>query len=999
MRLIGLGVLVLFSSLFARSQKDVELVVSTGMEFALAVAVSHDNKMVAKQMAGNVSIWDVVTGRMIRNVAFSDNNQQSCDSIWFSEDDSKVIINQIINNDTYEVDVETGKSTFVKGPPRDWATYKYTMSNYSKAASHLYSADMSNLEFSSPDGQKKVVFKKIKNKDAIYGMMEYIYQVRVKNGRKMSEPLAETMSPYYAFSPDSRFLFIEQSVFDLEKMREVSHLKVSPYSGVEVGFIPGTHLPVTCGVETVRIWDFPNIVDIPVENLTDFKWAPGYRYMVAEQMNEQKDKEYSVIDIVDRKVMNTIKGKKFKGYLLHVAKDAERFTFFEQGKTTGENYQIKYTSRTINAKSGKEEREIDNSYKGYFTPDPNVMIVDSSAMYSFKYDLKTKKRSRFPKIDPMKGTYILGMSNDHEYIFGTHVTTKDSSYYVTILAWNSLSGELEFEQEVRGSFALGIQISQDHKMLAVYSSYQNQVNVFDFESGELLHELRGHTNMVASIAFSDDNKRLITGSYDGSKRLWNLETGKPMVSLISTGKKDFAIVNANQYYYATKGAQKLIHFVKGKEIFPFEQFDLKYNRPDIILESLEASNQELIRPFNLAYQKRLRRLGFTEEMLGGEFHLPKVSISNKNQLPLIADKPEVSLMVHGIDSKFKLDRILIRVNGVPLNGKRGISVIERDKQLIKEEFPVRLSKGVNRIAVSVMNEKGVESIATNLDIEYNPTNVDLPELYLITLGVSKYADSKFDLNYAAKDAQDLKNLYEEQHLPFSKVNSYHLANNEVNVETIKDLKNKLKGSKEDDVVCLFFAGHGLLDEDLNYFLASYDVDFKDPAKGGIPYDLFEDLVDGIPARRKLVMIDACHSGEIDKEEVAWAEEDVTKETEEENLTFRAVTTTGFKQVGLENSFELMRELFTDIRKSSGALIISSAGGTEYAMEGGEWNNGVFTFCLLDGLKSGKADLNQDGQVMAGEVNEFIRAEVSRLTNGRQTPTNRAEILENDWRMW
>jgi uncharacterized caspase-like protein len=95
----------------------------------------------------------------------------------------------------------------------------------------------------------------------------------------------------------------------------------------------------------------------------------------------------------------------------------------------------------------------------------------------------------------------------------------------------------------------------------------------------------------------------------------------------------------------------------------------------------------------------------------------------------------------------------------------------------------------------------------------------------------------------------------------------------------------------------------------------------------------------------------------------------------------------------------MRELFTDIRKSSGALIISSAGGTEYAMEGGEWNNGVFTFCLLDGLKSGKADLNQDGQVMAGEVNEFIRAEVSRLTNGRQTPTNRAEILENDWRMW
>jgi hypothetical protein len=34
-----------------------------------------------------------------------------------------------------------------------------------------------------------------------------------------------------------------------------------------------------------------------------------------------------------------------------------------------------------------------------------------------------------------------------------------------------------------------------------------------------------------------------------------------------------------------------------------------------------------------------------------------------------------------------------------------------------------------------------------------------------------------------------------------------------------------------------------------------------------------------------------------------------------------------------------------------------------------------------------------------EMNKFVRAEVYYLTGGRQQPTNRAEVLENDWRLW
>ena len=54
---------------------------------------------------------------------------------------------------------------------------------------------------------------------------------------------------------------------------------------------------------------------------------------------------------------------------------------------------------------------------------------------------------------------------------------------------------------------------------------------------------------------------------------------------------------------------------------------------------------------------------------------------------------------------------------------------------------------------------------------------------------------------------------------------------------------------------------------------------------------------------------------------------------------------------------------------------------------------------LAGLKNGKADLNNDNKIMIGEISKFIRKEVYELTNGMQKSTNRAEVLDVDWRLW
>jgi len=106
-----------------------------------------------------------------------------------------------------------------------------------------------------------------------------------------------------------------------------------------------------------------------------------------------------------------------------------------------------------------------------------------------------------------------------------------------------------------------------------------------------------------------------------------------------------------------------------------------------------------------------------------------------------------------------------------------------------------------------------------------------------------------------------------------------------------------------------------------------------------------------------------------------------------------------KQLGLENSFELMQMLFSDLRRGTGATVISSASGLEYAYEGEAWQNGVFTYAMLEGLKSGACDLNGDGSVQVSELKTYVFDKVSELTNGKQNPTSRKENLEYDFKVW
>ena len=97
-----------------------------------------------------------------------------------------------------------------------------------------------------------------------------------------------------------------------------------------------------------------------------------------------------------------------------------------------------------------------------------------------------------------------------------------------------------------------------------------------------------------------------------------------------------------------------------------------------------------------------------------------------------------------------------------------------------------------------------------------------------------------------------------------------------------------------------------------------------------------------------MLIDACHSGEVDKDEITRFE--AAKDSLRKQGTKGGGTRyTGETTVGMKNSFELMQSLFVNVGKSTGATIISAAAGTQFALERGDLKNGVFTFSILEAM--------------------------------------------------
>ncbi|MEM7587189.1 MAG: caspase family protein, partial [Acidobacteriota bacterium] len=519
----------------------------------------------------------------------------------------------------------------------------------------------------------------------------------------------------------------------------------------------------------------------------------------------------------------------------------------------------------------------------------------------------------------------------------------------------------------------------------------DQIRILDMASGSEVAQFPMRRDFSATGVFADDETLMIV---DAGGVLWMLDISASQrlgfVPIMDEG--DYVVFTEDGHYLSTGKGYSAVAVALENRAFSFEQFDLRLNRPDRVLEKLPGSDPKLRNAYLRAYQKRLEILGAREEELSESFHVPTVEITNLADLPRATAEPALRLGIRARDEKVPLAQLQLRVNGVPVLGRRGLDL--DPKGVVEREVEVLLEAGQNRIQASALNAEGSESLRSTWTVEHTPDAPPPKALVLVTLGVSEFENPRMNLKYAAKDARDVAQFFSSGS-PFQEVRTLTLLDRDVTRDNLPQIRRFLMNSRTGDQAMIFVASHGLLDENLDYYIASWDTDAADPAQRGIPYEELENLVDGIPARNRLILIDACHAGEVDtdKSNVRLAR------NSSGTVRSRGVQVLSPKRLGIESSFEMMRTLFVDLRRTTGAVVIAAANGREAALEGRDWRNGVFTYSLLQGLESGAADLDGDGAVHASELKRHVERQVVELTRGQQRPTTRRENHERDFRLW
>lgn len=570
-----------------------------------------------------------------------------------------------------------------------------------------------------------------------------------------------------------------------------------------------------------------------------------------------------------------------------------------------------------------------------------------------------------------------------------------------IFVWDIIDGSLKNTIKAH-KMAINNLLIASNRMYLISKSDDMHVKVWNVLNGKLIYDLNHKEKFIYSVHLNFDNTLLITTTSDHKSLVWSMSSGNLIFERIQLENNNYLVKLPNSpYYMCSKDASKMLHYVTPSlKVIGFEQLDPVYNRPDIVLDSIGkyfgGANQELVANYRQSWEKRIDRLGLDKERLGkGEIAVPNAEIVGADDIAYENKEGKLEIKVLANDPKYSLRRFNVFVNEVPLYGSAGISIAHMKKQVWDTTVSVSLSVGENKIQVSVMNELGLENFKYPTYVNYTPEKEILAKTHYIGIGVNEFKDTEHNLKYCVKDVTDLAKSFGGTN---TVVKLY--TDKQVTKENILALKEYLNKTSVNDKVIISCSSHGLLDDSLNFYLAMHDVDFNNPKARGLKYEELESLLDGIPARQKLLLLDACNSGENDKTELLkkdLAQVENQKETPE-LAEYKNKTKGVIIKLEEENksNFKKMNELFVNVRNNTGSVIISAAGGQESALEaikvdGKIIENGAFTYSILECLKQ-----NEGKELKVNTLKQYAEKRVEEITNGKQKPTSRQETMEVDW---
>ena len=159
-----------------------------------------------------------------------------------------------------------------------------------------------------------------------------------------------------------------------------------------------------------------------------------------------------------------------------------------------------------------------------------------------------------------------------------------------------------------------------------------------------------------------------------------------------------------------------------------------------------------------------------------------------------------------------------------------------------------------------------------------------------------------------------------------------------------------RGRQHSDTILVYLTGHGVKDDEGNLYFALRDTDRDLLRTTALSADLLAAVMDDSPARSQLLMLDCCYSG-------AFA---------------RALRPKGQEDAELGERFGSSRR---------GRVVLAASSAIEPAWEGEAGS--IYTRAVVDGIRTGNADLDRDGSITASELHAHV-SETLR-TEGRQSP--------------
>lgn len=215
-----------------------------------------------------------------------------------------------------------------------------------------------------------------------------------------------------------------------------------------------------------------------------------------------------------------------------------------------------------------------------------------------------------------------------------------------------------------------------------------------------------------------------------------------------------------------------------------------------------------------------------------------------------------------------------------------------------------------------------------------PLSLVARNIYVVSVGICRYQYIK-PLRKAENDARSMADLYKTHTSQVTLLTGSQATHDQI----LTTMAQVFGQASEDDVVVLFFSGHGSPGG-----LCAYDTHDEQTL---VSYDEVKNVLRQCRAANKQLFIDACFAG---------------------GLRSKGTSATAASSLG----------------QTEGVMLFLSSRTSETSRENPYGTNGFFTQYLVRGLKGG-ADTNRDRIVGAKEIFDFVSAKVKTATHDKQHP--------------